>query len=806
MIRKSLRIIGGILYLVMLLFSVVAFIKPGSAIFFTKYSLDPEKLVQQQNMITYELTVPESIYDYDSILVREGTKILARVKTEELKSGASGVFSVQDLGENEIIVRFILTTDIENGFHRSIYRILIRPYFVTSEWIFILFLFLTFGLVLFIVSIFVDPKTRKLVLSTPFGIMKLWANPIDFNQSLKSRFPLLMYSAINSVLFSFLYVFMEWLFFITKPSFMDILNMGDKLSIFITSGFGLSILVIILLFVLFALDVMFSFLFSPLHDFVYYLPEAFLLTALGLILLDNFTYTVLSFGVVSTSFILRGLYALAFIGAVIYLLRKFSLNYTQWLEKRPRSKWKSLCMASLLVISLIAVVKGFRPVHSNDLGSIQETDVKTQNIILLSNDGLNAANMSVYGYERETTPFLEELADTSLLMQNNFTNANASTGSDTAMLTGKLPFETGVLYPPNTLQGMDMYEHLPGLLKRYGYRTISLGVPHFVDVNVINFRNGFDSVNCKENQNSQIANLASQFGYSDSVYFISSIKDRFFDRFFYIFFIREMENPYAIVTETAIDTNQMSEEAILNCLRTNLEVAKRANQPLFAHVHLISTHGPVFHPELQKFSEDQAQEDNWMIDFYDDAILNFDLTVQDFVQYLKDSDLYNNTILVVYTDHASKWSAKEKIPLIIHFPQDQYVGEISANTQNLDIPTTVLDYMEIERPAWMDGSSLIGALERDRLIFAAEIKSSFVDAGSIVEETIKPPFYQFGLLDIIQCQNLFEIDLQNLTMMEYRIEGYYNPCPETMLAAPSTIWEAAGKMLSDLGYVLPENW
>lgn len=92
MIRKSLRIIGGILYLVMLLFSVVAFIKPGSAIFFTKYSLDPEKLVQQQNMITYELTVPESIYDYDSILVREGTKILARVKTEELKSGASGVF------------------------------------------------------------------------------------------------------------------------------------------------------------------------------------------------------------------------------------------------------------------------------------------------------------------------------------------------------------------------------------------------------------------------------------------------------------------------------------------------------------------------------------------------------------------------------------------------------------------------------------------------------------------------------------------------------------------------------------------
>jgi len=382
---------------------------------------------------------------------------------------------------------------------------------------------------------------------------------------------------------------------------------------------------------------------------------------------------------------------------------------------------------------------------------------------------------------------------------------NTSTGSDTALLTGKLPMETGVLYPPNTLQGIDMYEHLPGLLKRYGYKTISLGVEHFVDMNVINFLNAFDSVNGQENKSSHIANKASQYGYSDVVYFLSTISGRILDRVQHVFFIKDMENLYAVVTEGEGSTT-LSEQSIMNHLITDLEEAQSRNQPLFAHIHLISTHGPKFTLSSQIFSAGQEQDQDWMVDYYDDAILNYDQTVKELVVYLQENDLYDNTILVLFTDHGQAWTVDDKLPLIIHFPNDQYAGYVSVTTQNMDIGPTILDYMGIEQPTWMAGGSLIDGLDQDRLIFAASIKNNFGEAGSIGEESIEPPFYQFGYMNIIQCQRFHRIDLQDLMMVTYDITSHTQPCDESVLDSPEEIWNAAGDLLISLGYELTDGW
>ena len=102
------------------------------------------------------------------------------------------------------------------------------------------------------------------------------------------------------------------------------------------------------------------------------------------------------------------------------------------------------------------------------------TSYKLPNIILLSSDGLNAGNMSVYGYERETTPFLEEFARDAMVYENAFSNS-AHTGSSIAsLLTGKLPTEIRLIFPPEILRGRDAYQHLPLLLRNYGYHSIHL--------------------------------------------------------------------------------------------------------------------------------------------------------------------------------------------------------------------------------------------------------------------------------------------------------------------------------------------
>jgi arylsulfatase A-like enzyme len=451
-------------------------------------------------------------------------------------------------------------------------------------------------------------------------------------------------------------------------------------------------------------------------------------------------------------------------------------------------------------------VLNFNPLKNTLIDT--ETDVSAAslpNIILISNDGLNAANMSVYGYERETTPFLEDLAEISLVMENNFTNANSSTGSDTALLTGKLPFETRVLYPPNTLQGSDMYEHLPGILKRYDYRTVSFAVEHYVDVNVINFKNAFDLVNGKENQYSQTSDRFSQYGYSDTIYFISTISGRILDRVQHIFLIKDMQNVFAMVTE-GMESSTLNEEIIFDRLIKNLNDAQNKDQPLFAHIHLISTHGPIFTLTSQAFSAGQEQDEEWLVDFYDDAILNYDEMIREFVEHLQENGLYDNTILVFYSDHGHKWSVDNKIPLIIHFPHDQYSGSVSVATQNLDIAPTLLDYLGIEQPSWMSGESLLGGLDRNRIIYSAMVKSSFVEAGNIVEEKIGPPFYQFGYIGVIQCQRFYKINLQDLSMKTHDIVNFSDPCVESELLSAEEIWENAGGLLSSFGFILPDDW
>ena len=800
--KLKIRVLS--LFFLLTLFGVtaVATFKPGTALFFRKFNIKPDNLYQENGIYFYEVSVKSSVYDTDTFLVMEGDSVLERIKTEDLVARDPGVFSIEPKEDNTFLVRFIPKV---NGSEQR-FRVLIQPNFITSDWILYTFVLLSGALMLIFASMFIDPKKREILLSSPAGFFRLFFQNDKSEFDPKRRIFDLQNAVMNIILIAFIYIFMEWIFFVTKPSFMDVFSLGKKFSVLLFNGFGLSLLSVFVLLVIFLLDSVASFVFFPFHKFAYKLPAGLLVTSLGLILLDNFTYTVLGFGVVTSNQWMRVIYLFAFCATFVLVIKKL-LNQDSKPGGRIQHRVKLILTGTLVIISIFTLVFGHNPVSGVSLlNAGEKTGIQRPNIILLSNDGLNARNMSVYGYERETTPFMETLAESSLLMQNNYTNANTSTGSDTATLTGKNPFNTRVLYPPNTLQGQDMYEHLPGLLQQQGYRTISLGVRHFVDVNAINFKNGFDSFNCKENDLPKIFGNLSASGYGDSVYFFSTIINRIFERLQHIFFIKDMENPYAKVTENPLDEPVMDENTQLECLRNEVERASSLGQPIFAHIHLISTHGPTFSPSKRVFSKDQEQTEDWMTDFYDDAILSYDDVVQDLVQYLTDRGLFDNTIFVLSSDHGSKWTVKDRIPLMIRFPGGRHAGTISGTTQNLDIAPTLLDYLGMSQPDWMDGESLFQDLSPTRLIFAGEFKSGADEGALIIEERIEPPFYQFGILDVIQCQRIFRINLQELSITSVDNIHFQSPCPEDTLDSPEVIWQKAGEFLSANGYELPEDW
>jgi len=177
--------------------------------------------------------------------------------------------------------------------------------------------------------------------------------------------------------------------------------------------------------------------------------------------------------------------------------------------------------------------------------------VRLPNILIIGSDGVDADRMSLYGYARDTTPFLRALAPRALVADFAFANATSSAGSITALLTGRLPSSTGVVYPPNILRGGDSYRHLPGLLKGLGYRTLEVSVPHYADANDLNFRRAFDESNGRVSRETASAVVARLAG-DDAAYLLGAIRDRVEERALHLAGVRAMRDVYAEVTKAPV--------------------------------------------------------------------------------------------------------------------------------------------------------------------------------------------------------------------------------------------------------------
>lgn len=673
------------------------------------------------------------------------------------------------------------------------------PFTLRSAGVIVPVLFL--GLAAFIINGFTHPQKRKVMLGAPLGFVQVWLGLFDRTAAATPQEPVGWRQAVcETVLAAYLYALMEWFFYVTKSSFMDRLNLGDKLMIPALTGLMLAVVGLAALLVVFLLNLILGPRLPWFNRYSRHLPAALLLACLGLVMLDDFTYIVLGFGIVDAKSALRTLYTLIWLLLVLYALRE--LGHAQ------NRRWLVVPGAGLVVLSLLLAGLTQRNEQALRAQSLSTGEPSSQpNIILLGTDGLSANHMSLYGYYRETTPYLTQFARTALVAENQFTNAGHSMGSDASLLTGKLPFETGVLYPPDILTGSDKYQHLPGILKQNGYRTVSLGVRYYVDTNQVNFQDAFDAVNCQENSDLGLLDRIADFGYDNAVYMFDTLFSRIKDRVLHILYIEDMVNPFSLVTES--NQSKLSDEERLSCLRNYLQESQESGQPIFAHVHLMGTHGPYFTVTHEKYTKGQEQSKKWMNDFYDDSILSFDDQVKALVDYLKENDLYENTVLVIYTDHGWGWTVDRKLPLLIHFPGDENAGEITQTTQNLDIAPTLLDYIGIDVPEWMSGNSLLGALDPTRLIISGKTGLAVWDSGDLFmvnEEKRKPPFYQFSELTAIECQNWYKINLDDLSMTMGTINNYVDPCPANELDSRAEVREKVGELLSQFGYRLPENW
>ncbi len=575
---------------------------------------------------------------------------------------------------------------------------------------------------------------------------------------------LLVAATVNA----FFYAFIEWIFFVTKPSALSLLSPFEKARIlFVTGG------VIALATLLACLPLLLPALLTKDKTqkrlaTLACLPPAFVASVNALIIVDNFTYTVFKFGVTTAEDYWRIPYTVGFLLFFFWIARQ---THRRLFKRRTPASSLTLSGVALTVSLVLALTSP----RADNVSAAQTSANAAQafpNILIIGGDGLSSTYLSVYGNSKKTTPFLEKLAAESLLAENAFVNVSSTTASTTSMLTGRYPADVDVFRYPDALSGDDSFRHLPGLLKAYGYHTVQIGVKHYVDAGKINLLDGFDIVNGRSLNQPLATALRKILGNTPSTQFMATFFSRAEERLLHIFFVRSMSNAIKEVEDPhARDTDGQRVDEIN-------QLFDQADRPLFIFAHFMDTHGPQFSYSQQVFSKRETARD-WDVNQYQDAILTFDGNLEKIYNHLEETGKLENTIIVIYTDHGFMYTVTNRIPIIVRFPEQAHAGRRTNNLQVIDIPATLLDYLGLPQPEWMSGASFLeGEAPAQREIIS-------IVAGS--PKKINPPFFQIKTVVFTVCQKHYSFNVQENKFTSKSVTGHTAPCDPVSLPTEEDI-------------------
>lgn len=322
------------------------------------------------------------------------------------------------------------------------------------------------------------------------------------------------------------------------------------------------------------------------------------------------------------------------------------------------------------------------------------------NVVVVLVDTLRADHMNTYGYERPTSPYIDEFAADAVVFEHARAQSSCTFPSVNSLMTSRYP---GVF----ALQGKGQfgipaeYPAIAEILNNLGYHTVAVSQSSVVR-----------KTPSKHNPNGG-------FG-------------RGFDRF--------------------VEGCVWRHGTCLN--RRIFKELELLEKPFFLYLHYMEPHAPYFHPKnhpLQFAGEyegfDFIRDGNpnpigemiygdgpnydltdrdiqHLIDLYDDEILFFDEVFRNLIQELEANGLLEETLIVFASDHGEEflehghirhcrgvWDTVTHVPLFFRIPGVDG-RRLAAAVENLDIVPTILDYLSIDGEGFgFEGQSLRPLIE-----------------------------------------------------------------------------------------------
>lgn len=601
----------------------------------------------------------------------------------------------------------------------------------------------------------------------------------------------------------FFYLLMEWTFFATKPSFMSTLGVWERWRILLVSPLPLVAAAALPCVLLRLAEQAIPRARGALVR-AGALGPGFVLASSFLLLLDNFTYSLFRAGVLTSAggwrfgyLAVFGLFWVWGWRTAMGMLR----GVLSWRRPGRAAAGLALGFAAGWALLLAAGREQTGPDAPDGTPASQ-----LPNILLLASDGLSAEHMSVYGYDRKTTPFIQTFAEgQALVCENAFANALNSGSSIASMMTGKWPTALRLYYPPEILTGQHAYAHLPGILRQRGYENVDISARQFADAFDLNMRHAFHEANGRVEISRRWQRKAGDWLGMHAEYFLGNTWERLRDRLLHAAGARKFESVYERVAGAEAGKARDDGPRIERLLRL-MEPGRV--RPFFAHVHLMQTHGPQFALQNQVFSKGRQQTEPFERDFYDDALLEFDAMFEKIIRRLEATGLLGNTVVVVTSDRGKDWKAT-RIPLIFWFPDGAYAGRVRNNAQGIDIAPTLLDYLGIPQPEWMAGVSLLaGEPPANRPVFFTAADARFIRRRKwkLDQTRLKPPFFSLGTLGLVLGNRIFSLDLATGSIAEEKVSGHTWSGNGQAVVSEVEARKLLLNHLAEYGYAVPSAW
>jgi lipoteichoic acid synthase len=345
----------------------------------------------------------------------------------------------------------------------------------------------------------------------------------------------------------------------------------------------------------------------------------------------------------------------------------------------------------------IETAEGTAPTPNVDADSVREdlplktsltSTLRTQerNVVIIHLESVGARSVTPYNEDVETTPFLDQLADESLVAERAY---------------AVVPHTTNALVA--TTCGID-----PPLDREQTY-SVSERIP----------------ARC-------LPDLLDQEGY-DSVYFTSSVKT--FERRPEVVEKMGYKEFYPVETMDRSGFQKANyfgyeDDVMLEPSREWLE-ENADDEPFLATYETITPHHDYLAPDERYGRKEFAEDD--VLNRYLNSVRYVDFFVRNLIEQYKDLGLYEETIFVIYGDHGEAFGEHDlyqhdnvpyeeglRIPMMVHDPQrwrdGERVGELATQ---LDVLPTVLGLLgyDVEGGAY-PGHSLLD-LPEDRTLMAS---------------------------------------------------------------------------------------